>query len=243
MTTSALGIWTPGDTDDWDLTIDLAATANSIDTIILNQANTLNRRNVPSVSGTAERTTFFPAPAQGNRVYRNDLGYTEAYFALYNAASNPGGATPAGWYPQSGTSVMFSGVAVGPVANATEVVVGTSAIPFTEDTDAPNWHAVNATRVIPTIAGYYRAVVAQNWAGNLAGGRIAQVRKNGASILAGAFREVPSTQTGGAPSSTIVYVSMNGTTDYFDFTAFQDSGATALNVNLRATVEWLQPNR
>lgn len=36
MTTSALGVWTPGDSDDWDLTIDLAAMANSIDTVVLN---------------------------------------------------------------------------------------------------------------------------------------------------------------------------------------------------------------
>lgn len=33
------------------------------------------------------------------RVYRSDVGWTEQYYAAYNATSNPGGANPAGWYP------------------------------------------------------------------------------------------------------------------------------------------------
>lgn len=33
MATTSSGIWTPDDPDDWDLTVDLAATANSIQTV------------------------------------------------------------------------------------------------------------------------------------------------------------------------------------------------------------------
>lgn len=36
MPTTARGIWTPADTDDWDLTVDLAATAVSVNTAIDN---------------------------------------------------------------------------------------------------------------------------------------------------------------------------------------------------------------
>lgn len=50
----------------------------------------------------AERNTIFPAPVQGNQVLRPDKGYTEQYYGLWNSSSNPGGATPAGWYPVSG---------------------------------------------------------------------------------------------------------------------------------------------
>ena len=39
---------------------------------------------------------------QGNTVIRTDKGYTEQYFGLYNAGTNPGGATVAGWYPVHG---------------------------------------------------------------------------------------------------------------------------------------------
>lgn len=37
MTTTPLGIWTPNDGDDWDLTIDLSAMANTVDAAILAQ--------------------------------------------------------------------------------------------------------------------------------------------------------------------------------------------------------------
>jgi hypothetical protein len=50
----------------------------------------------------SERAAIFPSPVQGNTVLRPDKGYTEQYFALYNAGTNPAGATPAGWYPVAG---------------------------------------------------------------------------------------------------------------------------------------------
>lgn len=51
------------------------------------------------VGSDGERDTIYPAPAQGNNVYRTDKGYFEAYYGTYNASSNPGGRSPAGWYP------------------------------------------------------------------------------------------------------------------------------------------------
>lgn len=56
---------------------------------------------VPVVSSIAARAAIFPTAVQGNRVYRSDLGYEEGYFGAYSASTNPGGATPAGWYPRS----------------------------------------------------------------------------------------------------------------------------------------------
>lgn len=38
----------------------------------------------------------------GATTVRTDKGWTERYYATYNAASNPNGATPAGWYPVEG---------------------------------------------------------------------------------------------------------------------------------------------
>lgn len=45
------------------------------------------------------RNALFPSPVQGNLCDRPDKGYIEEYFTLYDASTNPGGATPAGWYP------------------------------------------------------------------------------------------------------------------------------------------------
>lgn len=66
-----------------------------------------------AVATQAARDALFPSPAQGNAVWRVDKGWEERYFAAYNSSTNPGGATPAGWYPVSGNmpkaSVVKSG--------------------------------------------------------------------------------------------------------------------------------------
>lgn len=76
----------------------LAAMATSIQTALTAQGKYF----VSSVGSVAARSAVFPSAVQGNRVYRSDLGYEETYFAAYNVSTNPGGATPAGWYPTVG---------------------------------------------------------------------------------------------------------------------------------------------
>lgn len=56
----------------------------------------------PPVNSDAERFALYPTPVQGNTVLRRDKGYTEAFFSEYSLTGNPGGATPAGWYPIAG---------------------------------------------------------------------------------------------------------------------------------------------
>jgi hypothetical protein len=56
----------------------------------------------PTVANQAARDALYPTPTQGNRVLRADLGWEEMYYTLYNSGTNPGGATPAGWYPIAG---------------------------------------------------------------------------------------------------------------------------------------------
>lgn len=101
-------IFSPGDSDDWDLTIDLAAMANSIDSAITSVRTRVNQTSV-KVANQAARDALFPIATrqQGDRVWRSDLGYEEVYLAAYNAATNLGGATPAGWYPAGGAMPLF----------------------------------------------------------------------------------------------------------------------------------------
>ncbi len=56
----------------------------------------------PAANSAAERNVIWPAPVQGNRVYRTDWGWEEAYFEAYHPTNNKGGAQVAGWYPVSG---------------------------------------------------------------------------------------------------------------------------------------------
>lgn len=55
-----------------------------------------------AVASASARDALYPTPAQGQSVFRSDTGWVETYYGLYNASTNPGGATPAGWYPTSG---------------------------------------------------------------------------------------------------------------------------------------------
>ena len=59
--------------------------------------------NEPVVASSAARDALYTVSGiatvtQGDQVFRNDLGYTETYYGLYNVSTNPGGRTPAGWY-------------------------------------------------------------------------------------------------------------------------------------------------
>lgn len=73
-----------------------------------------------TVRSIAERPT---TPAQGDQVYRIDLGCEETYYNLYNVTTNPGGATPAGWYPSPSSDVFFkirkTGTGIVPGASTT----------------------------------------------------------------------------------------------------------------------------
>lgn len=65
-----------------------------------NEALTNGLGGAPRLAASdAERNAIYPAPVQGNGVYRTDKGYEERYYALYNVSTNPGGAVVAGWHP------------------------------------------------------------------------------------------------------------------------------------------------
>lgn len=53
----------------------------------------------PPVASDAARNALYPTPIQGNAVFRLDRGYTERYYGEYSSGGNPGGRTPADWYP------------------------------------------------------------------------------------------------------------------------------------------------
>lgn len=58
--------------------------------------------NAGIVASAAERDALYPAPVQGNTVFRTDLGVRQTYFAAWNATTNPGGqGVSAGWVDQN----------------------------------------------------------------------------------------------------------------------------------------------
>jgi hypothetical protein len=92
----------------------LATMASSMQTALSSQGKYF----AAAVASAAARDSLFPQAKQGDRVYRTDLGYEEAFFGLYNAASNPGGRTTAGWSAPrdkilGGSIVPVSGFTIG----------------------------------------------------------------------------------------------------------------------------------
>lgn len=82
--------------------------------------------NIGVVANQTERDAQYPTPAQGMSVYRTDLGYTQRYYGLYNASTNPAGRNPAGWYKEAGMIVqMVYGTTISEVTNSTSSFIDT----------------------------------------------------------------------------------------------------------------------
>lgn len=100
----------------------------------LSQLEATNAQQLASatikVASATERDTKFPSPVQGNSVFRNDLGYVQTYYALYNVSTNPGGRTPAGWYDVPGASKIAYGEG-GTTGHQTSTVVADWSGPVT----------------------------------------------------------------------------------------------------------------
>jgi hypothetical protein len=73
-----------------------AEQAGSVDTALGNIDKYAGR----SVQDSAERDSLYASPAQGDVVFRQDTGRVERYYDVYDSNSNPGGKSPAAWYPE-----------------------------------------------------------------------------------------------------------------------------------------------
>lgn len=108
-----------------------------------------------------------------------------------------------------------------------------------EDIDTHNAHstAVNTSRVIPTIPGYYRFRGVGFFTTAVATHQLV-FRKNGATSLAPAWR---GPGFSGTWSTAMIEVTqpMNGTTDYMELTCIMGSAVlSVVSVQFSSTLEW-----
>lgn len=68
------------------------------------QVGQLRTASPITVANQAGRDALYPAPVEGNKVFRDDLGVTQTYYAAFNASTNPGGRDVAGWYDTEKTA-------------------------------------------------------------------------------------------------------------------------------------------
>lgn len=112
----------------------------------------------------------------------------------------------------------------------------------TEEYDTDNFHSTssNTARVTPTIAGYYRFTGTVFFeAQSSPVSTTAHIRFNGSTNLAPAPRGVPASLAHNR--SVTVMIAMNGSTDYIELVATQDSaGADNTNVSSQfsSVLEW-----
>lgn len=100
-----------------------------------------------------------------------------------------------------------------------------------ETLDTHGWHSTssNTSRITPNVAGWFELTAVLTWANSSATGRRATAfRKNGAGTV------YPSIILGTTVGNTATYggieLDANGTTDYFECFAYQNSGG-GLNID------------
>jgi hypothetical protein len=186
---------------------------------------------------SAARTVALVAPSQGMVSFLNDSGTLWQYYELYNVSTNPGGAAAAGWYPISGAA-MFYGTASRSAASGTTYSIGAASYLYTEIIDPLNWHSAvtNTERITPTVAGVYRVTLQGQPTGNVTGNRQLNCAKNGTPFVRNTLPGASNTEL-----SVSGIAVMNGSSDYFVFSALQDSGSS-LTFATQACVEFLRPS-
>lgn len=111
-----------------------------------------------------------------------------------------------------------------------------------EDYDTHGFHSTssNTSRITPTVAGYYRFTGIVSWEAQSTGvGIDAHFRLNGSTSVTGAVR-IPGTTTIAAQQVTVT-VAMDGSSDYIELMARQDSAGadnTQVNLPFACVVEW-----
>lgn len=96
----------------------------------------------------------------------------------------------------------------------------------TEDLDTYNWHdpSTNPSRITPTIAGWYNVKGTVHLAGSATSHRrAAAVRLNGGTLYYGNLTSATINATQGNSVEHDLF--LNGTTDYVEIFAYQNSGA------------------
>lgn len=197
-------------------------------------------QSVMKFATTAARSAALTAPTQGMLSWIDATGSLEVYYEAYNASTNTGGAAVAGWYPATGAA-MFAGSFSANFANNTNINIGATSYLYTEKYDAYGWHSTssNTSRIIPTVAGFYQLSGYVTFGSNATGVlRRIQANVNGSTI--GAVGGSPATGTGLQTPAISLVTYLNGSTDYVEFAAFQDSGGS-LSGSGYCSVSFIRP--
>lgn len=201
--------------------------------------NSLRASATAPVANAAGRNNLYPSPVQGNAVWRLDLGYEERYFSEYSASGNPGGATPAGWYPTGGNTPAAFGIKT---ANQTFNSGAGTLITF-DTLDAHGGMTVTAssTFTVPVTGWYRLSIKIGSFSGNGGADRwlYATLNTTSASNPIISNNTAGTTATFGILSFSVAYPLVAG--DVIRYFSLQNSGVAYTLNNAQAAVEFISP--
>lgn len=211
--------------------------------------NYLQDQAVMVFASASARTTALASPAQGMMSFLNDSNSYWQYYEVYNATTNPGGASVAGWYPAEGT-VLFAGKrsntslsltnaaytvvsfntfsCAGSTSNTTTVQINSATVPSTFTVRQAGWYKLNL--------GTYAADFSST-AGTL---RNAVVNRDSTTATTNLLALASTTNlTSGMIVAEHTVLLAAGAVVRFHI--YQDSGGAATNSNINGSIVYLRP--
>lgn len=201
-------------------------------------------------SATA-RTSALASPNQGMVSHLTDSNSMWQYYEVYNASTNPGGASVAGWYPLEGT-VLFAGkrnntsasiptgaytvisfntfTCAGSTSNTTTIQINSATIPSTFTVRNAGWYSIGGT--CRTSA----------WSSTAGTGRAFAVNRNSTTYSTNIMLQDSDgdpTGVGGVTSEASAVLLAAG--DVVRMFLFQDSGGNATNNDTNFSIQYLRP--
>lgn len=212
-----------------------ATTTATIETAIANAPNTFADINVSGISTFAGITTVTGVSLFSKQLSVSGVstfaGITVTGTTFTNQLNVSGVATITGNLNAAGNYY----VKLGRLTDQTVTTGVDTLIGFTATSDSNGWYSGITTRTTPTVAGTYRVDAMINWqAGTVTNNQSnIQLRKNGTTV---ALHQVGVT-TFSYSQTVCGIVTMNGTTDYIDFTVYT-SNPTSQTVRGTADGAW-----
>jgi len=207
---------------------------------------------VMDFASNAARTSALASPSQGMVSYLTDSNSYWQYYEAYNAGTNPGGASVAGWYPRENT-LLFAGKRTNSsgisVPNAAYTVVNFNSFSCAGSTSNTDTIQINSATVPSTFtvrkAGWYRVsslVRHAGWSTTAGTARAHGVNRNSATLTTNSiFYNSAGSVADTSVTVTNTAVLLLAANDVIRFFLYQDSGGNATNSDHNVTIEYLRP--
>lgn len=211
----------------------------------------LQDQAVMKFATVAARNAAITSPSQGMLSFITSSNAYFRYYEVYNAATNPGGAATAGWYPAEGT-VLFAGkrnntglsipndtytvvsfntfACAGSTSNFDTIQINSATAPSTFTVRVSGWYSIGGSVRTPawsSTAGTARALAINRDSATYSTNTLIQATESDPTGIAGAVNE-----------ASAYFLSANAVVRMF---IYQNSGGAATNSDTNFSIQFLRP--